>query len=184
MSNQTFGPRRCRDSRKPSLGQCPQVAFYVCPTCQNVYVQINDKNLTIPQLSCCGEMVSRVVPQLLTDLDGEQLIDYKIVGGYNDNAIQVFWKMGITPRWCYLKTFTGGTLKYILPRKRSPLVFALADLDAFAYCDKDPCVECTFRCKRGFELFVYTEEKGLIQVPLDRMSPYWQVQSEDTSHQE
>ena len=45
----------------------------------------------------------------------------------------------------------------------------MADEDAFAYCDKDPCVECTFRCKRGMEIYAYVENIGLIVLPLDRM---------------
>ena len=71
--------------------------------------------------------------------------DYQITGGYNDNAVKVSWKRkpyGSHPEWVYLKTFTGGYLKYISDGKRSPVVFALADTDAFCYCDEDPCLEC------------------------------------------
>ena len=61
-------------------------------------------------------------------------------GGYNDNAVRVSWKMkpyGRHPEWIYLKTFTGGYLKYVMEGKHSPMVFALADTDAFCYCDED-----------------------------------------------
>ena len=44
-------------------------------------------------------------------------------------------------QWIALKTFTGSQLKYVLPKKRSPLLFALADEDAYVYCDKDVCLE-------------------------------------------
>ena len=50
-------------------------------------------------------------------------------------------------------------------------MFGCADEDAFAYCDKNPCVECTFRCKRGMEIYAYVENLGLVVMPLDRMVP-------------
>ena len=50
-------------------------------------------------------------------------------------------------------------------------MFGFADEDAFAYCDKNPCVECTFRCKRGMEIYAYVENLGLVVMPLDRMIP-------------
>ena len=78
------------------------------------------------------------------------------------------------PEWIYLKTFTGGYLKYVSSEKRPPMVFALADTDAFAYCDEDPCLECVFRCKRGFIIYVYDSRAGLIEVPLDKMNAQWQ----------
>lgn len=87
------------------------------------------------------------------------------------------WKAKLpedNPEWIYLKTFTGGYLKYIAEGKRPPMVFALADTDAFAYCDEDPCLECVFRCKRGFILYVYGKRAGLIEVPLDKMNAQWQ----------
>ena len=33
---------------------------------------------------------------------------------------------------------------------------------AYAYCGKDPCRACTFRCKRGFHLYAYLDGLGLI----------------------
>ena len=100
-------------------------------------------------------------------------ITYQITGGYNDNAVRVSWKMkpyGRHPEWIYLKTFTGGYLKYVMEGKHSPMVFALADTDAFCYCDEDPCLECVFRCKRGFIIYVYDRQTGLVAVPLDMPS--------------
>ena len=55
-----------------------------------------------------------------------------------------------------------------MPKKRSPLVFALADEDAYAYCDEDPCLECIFMCKRGFVFLAYVEGFGLVRLPLER----------------
>lgn len=104
-------------------------------------------------------------------------MDYQITGGYNDNSVRVTWKtfdLKHRPDWIYLKTFTGGYLKYVADMKQSPMVFALADTDAFAYCDEDPCLECVFRCKRGFMIYVCTKEGELIELPLDRMTAHWQ----------
>ena len=65
--------------------------------------------------------------------------------------------------------------------KRPPMVFALADTDAFAYCDEDPCLECVFRCKRGFIIYVFDERAGLIEVPLDKMNAQWQSGAKNES---
>lgn len=180
MIEQTFGPRRCRDTRKLPLDQCVEVRFYRCKRCGAVFhetgIKLEEKHLT-----CCGEETELLTGRSLDqaqELCPKVMIDYKITGGYNDNAVQVFWNQteaNIRPSWIYLKTFTGGYIKFLSNAKRAPMVFALADMDAFAYCDKDPCLECTFRCKRGFEIYAYIESIGLIQISLDKMSPYWET---------
>ena len=94
----------------------------------------------------------------LTELDAlpEGIeFDYRILGGFNSNAVECSWRISddrFRIQWIALKTFTGSQLKYVLPKKRSPLLFALADEDAYVYCDKDVCLECTFMCKRGVRL--------------------------------
>jgi hypothetical protein len=112
----------------------------------------------------------------LLEFSDEVLIDYKIIGGYNENVVEVFWKIrkeGISIEWIYLKTFTGGQLKYVTNAQKTSFVFALADEDAYVYCDEDPCLECIFGCKRGFEIYVHIKEKGLIRIPLERMHANW-----------
>ena len=102
-------------------------------------------------------------------------LSYKIVGGYNDNAVQVFFHMeeGHELEWLYLKPLPG-LHKIYRAWKAVPCVFALADEDAFSYCDEDPCLECTFWCKRGFVVYGYVGGLGLWKCPLDQVSPYWQ----------
>ena len=105
------------------------------------------------------------------------LIDYKITGGYNENVVEVFWEIKnkiISLEWIYLKTFTGGQLKYVTNSKKTSFIFAMADEDAYAYCDEDPCLECTFRCKRGYEIYAFIKGMGLIKIPLERMNANWQ----------
>lgn len=101
---------------------------------------------------------------------------YAIVGGYDANAVEVRWRIAkgtagpdgrsVTLRWVMLKTFTGLQVKYPLPGKRPPLVFALADEDAYVYCDEPTCRECTFRCKQGFVLYAAFDGLGIVRLPL------------------
>ena len=177
MIEQKFGPRRCRDTRKPLEKQCPDVVFYRCPECGALYPVTGGTNREEKEILCCGKKAERLVPGEADSVRDVMDITYQITGGYNDNAVRVSWKMkpyGRHPEWIYLKTFTGGYLKYVMEGKHSPMVFALADTDAFCYCDEDPCLECVFRCKRGFIIYVYDRQTGLVAVPLDKMNAQWQ----------
>lgn len=123
-------------------------------------------------LSCCGKPMELLEAQPASTVGDRFKVDYEICGGMNNNAVRVEWRSldaTCTPRWFALKTFTGVQTKYVQPKKWPPIVFALADEDAFAYCDKNPCVECTFRCKRGMEIYSYVDSLGLVVLPLDRM---------------
>lgn len=125
------------------------------------------------QVSCCGKPMDKLEPIPAEDVADRFKLNYQICGGLNNNAIKVDWRC-IDPtcslRWVSLKTFRGVMTKYVEPKKWPPLVFGLADEDAFAYCDKNPCVECTFRCKSGMELYAYVENLGLVNMPVDRMA--------------
>lgn len=174
---QEFSPRRCKDTRKPPADQCPEVAFYRCPACKALYPVTGGKDLENKQIQCCGHMAERLIPTPAASAADIMAVSYEITGGYNDNTVRVSWKSkpyGRRPEWVYLKTFTGGYLKYVSDTKRPPLAFALADTDAFCYCDEDPCLECVFRCKRGFIVYVYDLEAGLIEMPMDKMTAHWQ----------
>ena len=177
MIEQKFGPRRCRDTRKPREYECPDVIFYRCEVCGVLFPVTGVQNPGEKEILCCGSKAKRLIPTEGESVGDIMKVTYQITGGYNDNAVRVSWKMqspGSHPEWIYLKTFTGGYLKYVRDTKRSPMVFALADTDAFAYCDEDPCLECVFRCKRGFIIYVYEEHAGLMEVPLDKMNAQWQ----------
>lgn len=99
-------------------------------------------------------------------------LDYEINGGFNNNCIVVTWNDDADHRlaWVCMKTFTGVQMKYAVPKKRNRMVFALADEDAFAYCDKEPCVECGFRCKSGFVLYAMFEGLGIVRKKVERIS--------------
>ena len=175
MIKQAFGPRRCRATRKPSV-QCPEVVFYRCKSCGMIHQRIG-RGQSEALVTCCGERMEVLTPVPVTEIRPGGDITYQIVGGYNENAVKVSWKFidpGQELEWLYLKTYTGGYMKYIIPGKRPPVVFALADEDAFCYCDEDPCLECTFWCKRGFIIYGSVKGLGLFEAPLDKASAYWQ----------
>lgn len=126
---------------------------------------------------CCDEKMEILSTKNPSEVSDDIIIDYKITGGYNENVVEVFWKIrneAICVEWIYLRTFTGGQLKYVTNPKKTSFVFALADEDAYVYCDEDPCLECTFRCKRGFEIYVYIKDKAIVKIPLERMHANWQ----------
>lgn len=102
------------------------------------------------------------------------MFDYHIDGGFNNNAVIVTWKIQDPSRyrirWVALKTFTGMQLKYIMPKKFPPLVFALAAEDAFAYCNKIPARNAHSAARSGFELYALIEGVGIVKRSMDRIS--------------
>ncbi len=176
MEQRNLSPRRCRDTRKPSLSQCPELRFYRCEHCGEVYCRFSVKKEAASPC-CCNRELSLMEAKDIAQLPRGVEYDYIISGGYDNNTVEVLWNIEdrkYRPEWIFLKTFSGGCMKYLQEGKKPPLRFALADLDAFAYCDADPCLECTFRCKRGFVLYIFMREEGLFYLPLDRFSPHWQ----------
>lgn len=164
-----FGPLRSRATRKPFV-TCPSVDFFRCKKCGAVLSSYTGVLTSLP--ICCGTSLERL--EFLTP-DKNLDLSYTVIGGLNENAIKVSWNNCHNlphPEWIYLRSFTGGQIKYLQKNRRPPVLFALADEDAYAYCDKDPCGECTFRCKRGFELYFYYPELGLFRLPLERMSTH------------
>ena len=163
-----FGHLRCRAIKKPTV-ESPALSFYRCEKCGNLISTMTGQN---GDLFCCGAKMDMMQPKRWDAFEPEIQLSYQIFGSLNENAVKAIWKCEDfyeRPEWVWLRTFTGGQLKYTFGRKRSPLLFGLADEDAYAYCDKDPCVECTFRCKRGFGLYFYFKKRGLIYLPLERM---------------
>ena len=150
---------RCRGEKPPAI------LVRRCPSCGC----INDPGTRA--CAACGGSLERLAAASAADRADSIELSYDVVGGFDANALRVFWKVreaGCEPRWFALKAFTGMQLKYVLPGKRAPIVFALGDEDAYAYCDEDPCVGCTFRCKRGFELYAYVEKIGLVAQSVHR----------------
>ena len=187
-----FSPTRTHATWKPRV-TAAHVPFFRCQTCGHVFAALdhggeitlrNDGERSLinePPYSnaefhpeCCGEPMELLKPIPHEEVEDKIKLNYQIVGGMNSNGLNVTWSVkdpACKPRWFSLKTFTGIMTKYVMPKKWPPIVFGFADEDAFAYCDKNPCVECTFRCKRGMEIYAYVENLGLVVMPLDRMVP-------------
>jgi hypothetical protein len=171
LENMMFSPLRSKAPRKP-WPECPDIVIYRCSHCGRMY-QVIAYDLPEKEPICCDTGMEWLKPKHLEELLPEIKVDYKIVGGHNYNAVQVFWETKESedrPEWILLKTFTGGYIKYIPSKKQAPIVFPLADEDAYVYCDEDPCLQCVFRCKRGFIIYIYFRTIGLLAVPLDKMS--------------
>lgn len=172
-----YGHLRHRAIKKPAV-ECPPIRFFRCRKCGNLFSSMSvlgDGSLPV----CCNEAMEELIPKPADTFEDIKL-SYRIFGSLNENAIKATWECedwNEKPVWIWLRTFTGGQLKYVSERKRSPLLFGLADEDAYAYCDKDPCVECTFRCKRGFGLYYYFEKRGLLYLQLERMSARQQTKN-------
>ncbi len=180
MSKQEFGPLRSRASRKP-WPECPDIAIYRCEHCCGLYQKLGYKE-PVHEPVCCAAPMVRLEPLQLKDMPPGIHVDYKVVGGFNHNAVQVLWETGhpeteSRPEWVLLKTFSGSYIKYLTAKKLPPVVFPLADEDAYVYCDRPVCERCVFRCKRGFVLYLYFKAEGLLEVPLDRMADYFQAKS-------
>ncbi|MDR3437354.1 hypothetical protein [Telmatospirillum sp.] len=162
MPDQEFGPLRSRASRKP-WPECPDIAIHRCHHCGRLCQELGYEE-PAKQPVCCGIPMERLEPRHLADLPSGIVVGYKIVGGFNQNAVQVFWEIeqpGDKPEWVLLKTFTGSYIKYLTENKCPPLVFPMSDEDAYVYCDRDVCKQCIFRCKRGFIIFFYIKHYGL-----------------------
>ncbi len=183
MAEKKFSARRCRDTRKPHASECIDVVFYQCSICNSVFAITGNATTKDLDFVCCEEKVIKLTPIDIELINNELELDYSITGGYNDNAVEVSWKRFTEiepPEWIYLKTFTGGYLKYVnklKTPKKPPVIFALADTDAFSYCDESPCLECVFRCKRGFMIYVFVKDIGLVAISLDKMNAHWQSEA-------
>ncbi len=162
--NTHVGPCRFLATSKPRKTR-PDACFYRCSRCGRLLIGLPAEGISPPV--CCGVEMEQLRPLCLDGVEGAEL-DYEILGGPNENAVRVSWQ-GAAPAWLWLDTFRGG--QYVEPGQRDRrAVFALAGEDAYAYCDKDPCEECSFRCKNGFVLYAWLPEKGLVSLSLNRIA--------------
>ena len=160
------GPLRCLLTAKPRIDREP-LTFFRCPQCGSEYeswISSGQKGL-----SCCNVPAIKTSPLPVDELPEELSLWYDIVGGLNENCVRVYWR-GKAPDWLYLETFTGGQHMILGGKRRPPAVFALAGDDAYAYCDKNPCEMCSFRCKNGFVIYAKYAEHGLFVLPVNRIA--------------
>ena len=151
-------------SAKPRM-TLPEPGFFRCGTCGAVFCDFTGR-AAAP--ACCGMEMERLVPRDADALFESGALRYDIVGGLNENCLRAFWR-DTAPEWLCLLTYTGGQYMKISEKKRPPAVFALAGEDAYAYCDKDPCEMCSFRCKNGFVLYAFMGG-ALYALPVSRIA--------------
>lgn len=177
-----FGPTRTRATWKPRVGegdlaffQAPENTWWALGLCDDAHGGYRDT----------ADRSKRFFPDYLAMHDASApphradvlpadaqypALSYRIVGGLENNAIEVSWPEDSRPRLIALKTFTGIQVKYLQPDKKSPVVFALADEDAYCYCNEDPCKQCSFNCKSGFALYALFDAFGIVRTDIDRIS--------------
>ncbi len=165
MQEYNFSPFRCKSPRKPAC-LISGASFYRCAGCGKIYYELPGGVST--HSVCCGSKMS-----LLEAKPAPEEFSYQIVGGFNNNAVVVHWREQ-KPAWIALKTFVGMYFKIVPEKKRSPVIFALADEDAYAYCGRKVCRKCLYGCKKGCELYFYLED-NLFIMAMDQIDPYFQV---------
>ena len=162
---QTVSPTRYIGLGKPRKTR-KDIDIYHCSCCDSYLTGwMNTAPGAVPQ--CCGQPMEPVRPIPNEDLEPGKRIKYQIRGSLNNNCIVVTWGK-VKPEWIMLESFRGSQFFYVENSYKE--VFALAGTDAYAYCDKDPCKECSFRCKRGFAIYALMPGIGIVKREIDRIS--------------
>ncbi len=177
---------RCKISHRPPFRNA-EPKFYRCGQCQNLIIQASADTETLV-CTCCDrqmEKLNAVNQRNISDerhrdekhQDERHQIEYIISGGLEQNVVKASVGRSLHPmtrehhiEWIYFYTFQGGQLKYLAQEKPPEAIFALADEDAFVYCDRKVCKmgndQCQFQCKRGLILYAYCNIHGLQMIRL------------------
>ena len=163
---------RCPISHRPTF-QSTEPQFYRCAHCGSVVTLHSETEEREREFFCCGERMRRLEPVP----DAPDKLEFVVFGGFEQNAIRITVDSGTGPldrdhriAWIYLYTYQGGQMKFLPPGARPVAQFALADEDAYVYCDRPVCrmgrEHCQFECKRGMTAYAYCTEHGLLRLPL------------------
>lgn len=153
-----FSITRSQATRRPAVIR-PTPKFYQLAGSQQIVATLQD-------IPATENTFLQAIPVVMNQID-PRTPDYTIIGGFNNNAIQVQLSdqlLAIPEHqvvWVCLLTFTGFQFKYIVNNAKQKLLFALADEDAYCYCNKNPCEECRFKCKNGFAVYTYWQGEGI-----------------------
>lgn len=119
-----------------------------------------------------------VIEAKIPDVSSKYRIKYAIVGGQENHAFDVKVEGAVAGEhdieWIYIRSVTGGQFKLTPKEKDAHVLFAMAAEDAYMFCQNDPCIECAFGCKLGFEMYAYSKSEGLIK---DAVKIVFSVQS-------
>ena len=98
-------------------------------------------------------------------------IEYSILGGRDNQVFDVRVTNASGGehdiKWVYIRTKMGGQIKYIPKNRDAHVIFPMAEEDAYMFCPNDPCLQCAFACKVGFEMFAYSISEGLLREAVD-----------------
>ncbi|MCZ9147238.1 desulfoferrodoxin family protein [Escherichia albertii] len=162
---------RIKNSTKPAFIQREPV-FYHCSHCGQFFIQPGNNNNEM-QHRCCSETME-ILHAKNTDTDTPLAKEHRpqmtISGGFESNTLSVC--TGMPPHsmteehhlaWIYIYTFQGGQFKFLQPGDIPEATFALAEKDAYVYCDRRLCKgsKCKFNCKRGFTAYCWCNQHGL-----------------------
>lgn len=156
-------PLRCKVSRRPGK-LLAELHFFLCPSCGRLLWELGPAEQSP---SCCGRGLEELCP-----LPAPPRYSYEIRGGFDNNAVLLFWE-GEPPRWAGLQTFTGFYAKIAGEGKKAPLVFPLADEDAYVYCGRQQCAKCLYACKKGCALYISEGGGRLFILSLDEIAEYF-----------
>lgn len=117
-------------------------------------------------LNALGDGWTQVEPKPASE-NKRYSIKYLIVGGQDNHAFDVE-VVGADANnhdieWIYIRSMTGGQFKLTPANKDAHVIFAMAEEDAYMFCQNDPCIECAFGCKLGFEMYAYSKSEGLLK---------------------
>lgn len=157
MTRERLSITRSQATRRPEIIR-PVPHFY----------EFNNKQILATLTNTTDEMPAGI-REIKVVLDGKdpRIPKYKIIGGFDQNCVQILLPEKLLKsdhhqiEWVCLLTFTGFQFKYVYKNSKNKLLFALADEDAYCYCDSDPCAECRFKCKNGFSVFAYWRDEGI-----------------------
>ncbi|MBF7082508.1 desulfoferrodoxin [Desulfallas sp. Bu1-1] len=148
---------------------CHEPKFFICKHCGNLVVMIEKAGAKI---ICCDQPMNELVPNTVDTSSEKHLPVITFTGGFSANAATV--SIGNIPHpmteehhieWVYLQTVQGGQFKYLAVGQDPVVTFALADKDAYSFCDRPICKmgreHCMFKCKRGFAAYAYCNLHGL-----------------------
>lgn len=165
---------RCIISHRPPY-RSGEPQFYRCCACGSVLVRLprrEGQRLPAPSVVCCENPLAPLSAGEDPAVLEAHAMDYVVFGGYEHNAVQIRVASAAHPmtaehhiEWIYFYTYQGGQLKYLPLFGSAKATFALAEEDAYAYCDRPVCNMgrgvCQYRCKRGNAAFAYCNVHGL-----------------------
>lgn len=165
----------CMMSRLPPY-RTEEPLFFHCPSCGMVQVRLRPfgapSSAPGDAGSCCGQTLEQLGICDDAELASEHQMDFCVFGGPAHNSIRIEVVEGVHPmeeehciEWIFLRTFQGGQMKYLPPKKASAAIFSMAEEDAFMFCGREVCrmgwEHCAFQCKRGHIAYAYCSRHGL-----------------------